>query len=62
MKATVDRGTCISCGLCVSTCPAVFKMDDEDISTVIVDTIDTIHEAEAQEAADSCPVSAITIE
>lgn len=62
MKATVDRDTCISCALCVTVCPAVFEMDDENIAIVKVDTIDSMDEIDAQEAADQCPVSAITIE
>lgn len=61
MKATVDRDTCISCGLCVSICPNVFEMDDEDIAIVKVDTIDVQDEEDAIEAADQCPVSAIEI-
>ena len=27
MKVTLDHEGCIGCGLCVSTCPAVFEMD-----------------------------------
>lgn len=62
MKASVDRDTCISCGLCASICPNVFEMDDEQIAIVIVDTIAPEDEAGAQEAAEQCPVGAITIE
>ncbi|HCX64185.1 MAG TPA: ferredoxin [Eubacteriaceae bacterium] len=61
MKAAVDRDTCISCGLCVSICPNVFEMDDEDIAVVRVDTIEAQDEMDAREAADQCPVSAIEI-
>jgi len=39
MKAKVDRDACISCGLCESVCPDVFKLDDESISTVIQDPV-----------------------
>ncbi|MGI6297605.1 MAG: ferredoxin [Saccharofermentanales bacterium] len=62
MKAIVDRDTCIGCGLCAEICPAVFEMDDEELACVIVDVIPEEEEANAQEAADSCPVAAITIE
>lgn len=62
MKAVVDRDACISCGLCVTICPEVFELDDEDIATVIADPVPAENEAEAQEAADSCPTDAITIE
>lgn len=62
MKAIVDRDACIGCGLCATICPEVFKMDDEDIATVIADPVPSEHEASAQEAADSCPTDAISIE
>ena len=29
MKATVDKNTCIGCGLCASDCPEVFSMNDD---------------------------------
>ena len=61
MKATVDRDTCISCGLCVSICPNVFVMDDDNIAVAKVDIIDAQDEVDAREAADQCPVSAISI-
>ena len=61
MKATVDRDTCISCGICVSICPNVFVMDDENIAVVKVEFIDVRDEMDAREAADQCPVSAIAI-
>ena len=28
MKATIDRSGSNGCGLCASTCPEVFRMDD----------------------------------
>lgn len=62
MKAVVDRDACISCGLCVTIAPEVFEMDDEDIAIVIADPVPAEHQAVAQEAADSCPTDAISIE
>jgi len=62
MKAIVDRGACISCGLCESLCPDVFKLDDENISTVIADPIPAEFEACAEESKEECPTSAISIE
>ena len=62
MKASVDRDICIGCGLCEITCPEVFELDDEMVSTVIVDEIPEELEECAQEAAEECPVSAITVE
>lgn len=62
MKAKVDRDTCIGCGVCPSVCPAVFEMDDENLSHVIVDTVPEDAEDDAKDAEESCPVDAITVE
>lgn len=60
MKVFVDRDLCIGCGLCVATCPEVFEMDDEDKAVVISEPADT--SSTLQEAVDSCPTAAISIE
>lgn len=62
MKARVDQETCIGCGLCPDICPDVFAMDDNNKAETIVSTVAEKDESCAQEAAESCPVDAITIE
>ncbi|WP_041668598.1 ferredoxin [Acetobacterium woodii] len=62
MKATVDRDTCIGCGLCESVCPEVFEMGSDDIAKVITEVIVPANEACALEAQDECPVSAIHVD
>lgn len=62
MKASIDRDGCIGCGLCADTCPAVFQMGDDGLAEVIVDIVPASEEGLAQEAADGCPVSVITID
>lgn len=62
MKANIDREGCISCGLCVDTCPKVFRMGEDDIAEVYVDVVPTEFEDLALEAQDGCPVSVITVE
>jgi len=62
MKAVVDRETCIGCGLCESTCPDLFVMDDEEKAKVIVEEIAKQAEECAKQAAEECPVTAITVE
>jgi ferredoxin len=37
-------------------------MNDEGLAEVIVDEVPPAHEDAAQEAADGCPVDAITVE
>jgi len=61
MRAVVDEKTCVGCGLCADTCASVFEMAD-GVAKVIVDEV-PIGDADAcREAAESCPVEAITIE
>ena len=62
MKATIDRDGCISCELCVQTCPAVFRMADDGLAEVYTDPVPSDEEDASQEARDGCPVSVISIE
>ncbi len=60
MTAKVDPDLCTGCELCTETCPEVFKMED-DLAVAYVDPVPSGAEDSAQEAADDCPVEAITI-
>ncbi|EKD82280.1 MAG: hypothetical protein ACD_39C01390G0005 [uncultured bacterium] len=60
MKAFVDQDICIGCGQCEMICPAVFKLNG-DKASVIQKTVAPENEAAANEAAKSCPVSAISL-
>ncbi|MGL4730620.1 MAG: ferredoxin [Clostridium sp.] len=62
MKAMVDKETCISCELCVGICPEVFQIGDDGKSESIVDEVPSDAEDGAQEAKESCPVGAISVE
>ena len=61
MNVEIDRGGCISCGLCESTCPAVFRIADDGLAEVFHQPSDGAAQAGAQEAADNCPVSVIHV-
>lgn len=62
MKPTVDHSLCIGCGACEDTCPEVFRLEDDGLSHVITDAVVEDLYGCVREAADSCPVDAISIE
>lgn len=60
MKATVSED-CIGCGLCEGVCPDVFSIGDDGLAHAIEEDVPEEFEGAAQEAAESCPVSAIEV-
>ena len=61
MKAKVDADACTGCGLCEETCPEVFELSD-DVAKVKVDVVPPEAQDSCREAAEDCPVEAISIE
>jgi ferredoxin len=61
MKAIVNADTCVGCGLCEETCPAVFEMEG-DVAVVKVDPVPDAEKDACKEAVEGCPVEAIAIE
>lgn len=55
----VDQDLCIGCGVCVELCPEVFELRDEKSWVIGAGKCAT---CDCEEAAASCPVSAITVE
>ena len=60
MEVRIDRDGCIACGQCVDTCPAVFEIASDGLAQVVQQP-DAALEAEAQVAAENCPVSVIHV-
>ncbi len=60
MKAVVDTDTCTGCELCVSEVPDVFKMDG-DVAVAIDGEVPSDLEQAVREAAEDCPVEAISV-
>lgn len=62
MKAAVNLNTCQGYSNCVMEAPDLFDVDDETgKAVVLLDEFGPELAAEAQRAADNCPVSAISI-
>ena len=61
MKVRIIEEACIGCGACEAICDSVFKLNDEGISTIIVDEVPEEFEEDVREAAESCPTDAIEI-
>ncbi|HTY91535.1 MAG TPA: ferredoxin [Methanocella sp.] len=57
----VDKELCISCGNCVDLCPDVFVWDDEGKAEVS-NPGGCSTQCNCQEAAESCPTDAISLE
>ncbi|MDZ4168683.1 MAG: ferredoxin [Coriobacteriia bacterium] len=60
MKPMVDQDLCIGCGNCEDVCPEFFRLGDDGFSHVTVEDADEKEYGCAREAADGCPVGAIS--
>jgi ferredoxin len=61
-KVVVDFNVCQDHGQCVFAAPEVFQLDAAGRLVVLVDEPDESLRAKVEDAADVCPVQAITIE
>ncbi len=63
MKTQVSKDLCIGCELCPSLEPSLYRMDDDGLAVAVKNSTLSDEEAEkAREAAESCPVDAISVE
>ncbi|MFQ6020638.1 MAG: ferredoxin [Candidatus Aenigmatarchaeota archaeon] len=58
MKPEVDKEKCIGCGACAAICPEVFEIKNGKSHVKNPDACDS---CDCKEAADSCPVNAISL-
>ena len=61
MRVTIDQSGCISCGLCVNTCPELFAFDSSEKAEATLSPVPPNLEDCARKAADTCPVSVIEV-
>ena len=62
LKVIVDFNVCQDHGQCVFAAPEVFELDEAGRLVVLVDEPDESLRAKVEDAADVCPVQAITLE
>ena len=58
MKVFVDKEACIGCGLCESTCPDIFEMQD-NLALTKSEIVPAGQEDCAKQMQKDCPVDAI---
>lgn len=62
MKVVVDMAVCQDHGQCCFAAPEVFQLDEAGRLVVLIDSPDEALRDKVEEAADVCPLQAITIE
>jgi ferredoxin len=62
MKVRVDTAKCSGIGLCEATAPMVFEVGEDGLSRVINPEPPDDLRATVEEAVNSCPTSALSIE
>lgn len=62
MKPVVHEDICIGDGTCEEDCPEVFQMQEDGLAHVINENPDPVFFDAVNQAAEDCPVEAITIE
>jgi ferredoxin len=62
MKVIVDYDLCEANALCMEACPKVFRVEEDDTLTVLMDEIPEDLRPKIQEAERLCPRQAIRVE
>lgn len=62
MSVLLDHEGCISCGLCVSTCPQVFQFAADGKAVIVREPLSDEEKQCSQKAAEGCPVSVIAVQ
>jgi ferredoxin len=57
----IDRAACDGYANCVFVAPEMFDLDDENIATLLVDTVTDENRAAVELAIGECPMRAISV-
>jgi ferredoxin len=60
VRITVDHNLCVGSAMCSAVAPEIFRLNDDRQAEVIPGV--EVSRDRADEAADNCPVGAITVE
>ncbi|MFE1251802.1 ferredoxin [Streptomyces sp. NPDC058735] len=61
MDIAIDHDKCIGAGQCALIAPEVFDQGDDGMALLLVDRPGTAQAPAVREAAESCPLSAISV-
>ena len=62
MKVVVDYDLCEANALCMDCCPEVFRVEEDDTLTVLIDDIPENLRKKLEESVRLCPRQAIVLE
>lgn len=62
MKVTVNLDLCMGHGQCEDAAPEVFRVNDEGLADVLIDSPPEEMREQVEDAAKRCPADAIVIE
>ena len=62
MKVVVDYDLCEANAVCMKQCPEVFRVEDDDTLTVLLDEVPAELQEQCKEAERLCPRQAIKLE
>lgn len=61
MKVVVDREVCEAQGLCVRTSPEVFRLEEDDRLTILIEAIPADKLAAVRRCVERCPKQALSL-
>jgi ferredoxin len=62
MKVVVDYDLCEANALCMDAAPEIFRVEEDDTLTLLLEDVPSDLQAKAEEAARLCPRQAITLQ
>ena len=62
MKVLVDYDLCEANAVCMSECPEVFKVDDEDNLHILIEDLDEKLRSKVENAVRLCPKQALALQ